>query len=153
MVKYVFDSNIFINLQRRHPIDIFPSVWDKINELMSEGIIISSQEVYEEIMIGEDDLKEWVKSRKKYFFPSSEAIQQEVRIILLSHRGLVEGGNKKNSADPFVIALAKLYECKVVTEEVPTKQENAPKIPDVCDAYQIECVNFVGFAREEKLAF
>ncbi len=81
MAKYVFDSNIFINLQRRQPIDIFPSLWNRIGELMKDGTIISSQ---------------------------------EVRAILSSHRGLVEGGSKKNSADPFVIALAKHENCRVV---------------------------------------
>ena len=46
MAKYVFDSNIFINLQRRQPIDIYPSLWSKIGDLMENGTIISSQEVY-----------------------------------------------------------------------------------------------------------
>lgn len=50
MAKYVFDSNIFINLQRRQPLDVFPSLWVKIGELMDDGTIISSQEVYDEIM-------------------------------------------------------------------------------------------------------
>ena len=91
--------------------------------------------------------------RKEYFLPSDIPIQQEVRAILSTHRGLVEGGSKKNSADPFVVALAKQEKCKVVTEEVRTRNAKSPKIPDVCDAYQIECVDFVGFAREEKFAF
>ena len=52
MAKYVFDSNIFINLQRRQPIDVYPSLWSKVGELMEDGTIISSQEVYDEIMIG-----------------------------------------------------------------------------------------------------
>ena len=107
MAKYVFDSNIFINLQRRQPLDVFPSLWVKIGELMDDGTIISSQ----------------------------------------------EGGKKKNSADPFVIALAKQQNCKVVTEEVPTHNMNSPKIPDVCAAYNIECIDFIAFAREEKFAF
>lgn len=153
MTKYVFDSNIFINLQRRQPIDIFPSLWNKIGELMSDGTIISSQEVYDEIMIGGDDLEKWAKARKEFFLPSDVPIQQEVRTILSTHRGLVEGGSKKNSADPFVVALAKQENCKVVTEEDRTRNAKSPKIPDVCDAYQIECVDFVGFAREEKFAF
>lgn len=153
MAKYVFDSNIFINLQRRQPIDIFPSLWNRIGDLMDEGTIISSQEVYDEIMIGGDDLQKWAKARRESFLPPSVPVQQEVRTILLSHRGLVEGGSKKNSADPFVVALAKQEHCKVVTEEVRTRNAKAPKIPDVCDAYQIECIDFVNFAREEKFAF
>ena len=65
MAKYVFDSNIFINLQRRQPIDIYPSLWSKIGDLMENGTIISSQEVYDEIMIGGDDLEKWAKARKE----------------------------------------------------------------------------------------
>ena len=52
-----------------------------------------------------------------------------------------------------MIALAKQEHCKVVTEEVRTRNEKAPKIPDVCDAYQVECIDFVHFAREVKFAF
>lgn len=153
MPKYVFDSNVFINLQRRQPIDIFPSLWVKIGELMDNGIIISSREVYDEIMIGGDELEKWAKERKECFLPSDVSVQQDVRTILLAHRGLVEGGKKKNSADPFVIALAKQKRCKVVTEEVPTHNMASPKIPDVCDAYKIECIDFICFAREEKFTF
>ena len=43
--------------------------------------------------------------------------------------------------------------CKVVTEEVPTHNMNSPKIPDVCAAHNIECIDFIAFAREEKFAF
>lgn len=153
MARYVFDSNIFINLQRRQPIDIFPSLWNRVGELMECGTIISSQEVYDEIMIGGDELGKWAKTHKECFLPSNVPIQQEVRTILSTHRGLVEGGTKKNSADPFVIAIAKQEHCKVVTEEAHTRNEKAPKIPDVCDAYHIEVINFVSFAREEKLMF
>ena len=34
--KYVFDSNIFIGLQQRQPRDVYPSVWNKIDELMED---------------------------------------------------------------------------------------------------------------------
>lgn len=52
---------------------------------------------------------------------------------LITNRGLVD---KKNSADPFVIALAKQEHCKVVTEEVPSRNSKSPKIPDVCNEYK-----------------
>ena len=51
MAKYVFDSNIFINLQRRQPIDVFPSLWAKIGELMDNGIdYFNSEEINEFIL-------------------------------------------------------------------------------------------------------
>lgn len=153
MKRNVFDSNIFINLERRQPIDIFPSLWGKIGELMEQGTIISSQEVYDELLIGSDDLGKWAENRKESFFQSSVPVQQKVREILATYRGLVEGGKKKNSADPFVIALADIEHCTVVTEEVRTRNLKSPKIPDVCDIFSIECVDFVTFAREQKLSF
>jgi predicted nucleic acid-binding protein len=153
MTKYVFDTNVFINLQRRQPIDIYPSVWEKIGSLMKDGVIISSQEVYDEIVVGGDVLENWAKKRRECFIPSEITVQQKVRAILREHRGLVEGGKRKNSADPFVIALAQEKNCKVVTEETRTRSKESPKIPDVCDYYHVECIDFVGFSREMKLAF
>lgn len=150
---YIFDSNIFINLHRRQPIDVYPSVWEKIDDLMKKGTIISSREVFDEIVIGDDMLVEWAKQRKEFFVQSEPNIQNRVRIILKDHRALVEGGKKKNNADPFVIALAQEYGGKIVTEEVRSNSIQAPKIPNICDIYQIECMDFVGFSREMKLAF
>lgn len=84
---------------------------------MTSGVIVSSQEVYDEIAIGGDDLEKWAKSRKEYFLPSDVTVQKDVWIILQNYRGLVECGKKKNSADPFVIALAKEKQCTLVTEK------------------------------------
>lgn len=151
--KYVFDSNVFIGLQQRQPRDIYPSVWNKIDELIDNGTIISSREVYDELSVGDDALAEWAKEKKDSFWPSEVSIQQRVRIILTEHRGLVEGGKKKNNADPFVIALAQENKCAVVTEEVRTNNPLSPKIPDVCEKYGVKYMNFIGFVRELKLVF
>ena len=151
--KYVFDSNIFINLHQRQPRDIYPSVWNKIDELMANGTIISSREVYDELTRSDDSLSEWAKSKKEYFLPSEIPIQERVRKILSEHRGLVEGGKKQNNADPFVIALAQENNCELVTEECRSNSLVAPKIPNICDAYGVTCMNFVDFVRKLKLTF
>ncbi len=95
MPKYVFDTNIFIALQRRQPIDIYPSLWAKISDLMSSGTVISSREVYDEISIGSDELKKWANTHREYFLPSVESVQIGVREILKKHRGLIEGEKRK----------------------------------------------------------
>ena len=153
MSKYVFDTNVFINLQRMQPIDLYPSVWENVSKLMEEGIVVSSHEVFEEITIGDDELVLWAKKREAYYLLSDENIQMEVREILKLHRGLVEGGKKKNSADPFVIAVAKLCGGKVVTTETLAGADQPPKIPNVCMALKIECIDFVSFQREMKFEF
>lgn len=151
--KYVFDSNIFIGLQQRQPRDIYPSVWNKLNDLIADGTIISSREVFDELTLGDDALSEWAKDRKEVFLPSDVSIQERVRTILCTDRGLVEGGKKRNNADPFVIALAMEKQCKVVTEEAPSNSVVAPKIPNICSKYGIPYTNFVGFMREMNLVF
>lgn len=151
--KYVFDSNVFMNLQQRQPVDVYPSVWEKISELMESGIIVSSQEVYEEILAGEDYLSKWAKQRRTCFLPTDEETQKIVRIVLSKHRGLVEGGKKKNNADPFVIAVAQINNCTIVSEEARTNNLNSPKIPDVCSYLGLNCINFVTFSREMKITF
>lgn len=93
------------------------------------------------------------KVGKNIFCHLKFPFRKKVRKILSEHRGLVEGGKKQNNADPFVIALAQEQHCVLVTEEVRTNSLNAPKIPNICDAYGVTCINFVSFIREMKLTF
>src|ERR1043166_503397 len=44
-------------------------------------------------------------------------IQRVVAEILAAHPRLVEAGGKRSAADPFVIAVARLHKCVVVTGE------------------------------------
>lgn len=155
MDKYIFDSNIFVGLQRQQPLDLYPSVWNKIDELMQVGTVVSSAEVLDEISVGGDELNDWAKKREEFFLPADVEVQNGVRDILSKYRGLVEGGKKCkcNSADPFVIALAKKLNYTVVTNETKNGNLGSPKIPDVCDKYNIKCINFVDFSRKMKFVF
>lgn len=149
--KYVFDSNVFINMQRHHPIDIFKSLWTRIEDLIDNGVVISSDEVYDELGIGNDSLIEWAKSRKSAFFPSDIKVQHFVKEMLQKYPALITGSKKANGADPFVIALAKLNCCTLVSDETWAGNGNPVKIPNVCDAYGIRFIKFVDFLREEKI--
>lgn len=156
MAKYLFDTNIFISLKDRYPRDIYPTLWTKIEELIDNGTIISSMEVYDELMFYKDEIAKWAENRVKCFLPSDVEVQQYVINILEKYPQLVVGGKKKNSADPFVIALAMQQKCKVVTEEkINTNNNNntTPKIPNVCCQYGVDCINLVDFQREEKFSF
>ena len=148
--KYVFDTNIFINLKNIYPSDIFVGLWHHIESLFENGTIISSDEVAEEIKKGNDELEEWVKARKSSFYPSNEPIQIIVREILGQFSSLVTSPKKPNSADPFLIALAKHMSCTVVTEE-KYGNDHSPKIPYICSFYNVNCIKFFDFLRENNI--
>jgi len=149
--KYVFDSNIFINLKNLYPSDIFIGLWEQIETLLGSGIIISSDEVIEEIKKGNDDLEEWTKKWDDSFYQSSEPIQKIVREILQNFGALVTRPKKANAADPFIIALAKHMSCTIVTGEKRSGDDLFPKIPNICEHYNIRCINFVDFLRETNI--
>ena len=50
---------------RDYPPDVFPSLWEKIDELIANGTICSTEEVYIELKKKDDSLIEWMKTRKQ----------------------------------------------------------------------------------------
>ena len=69
-VKYVLDANVFINMQRHHPLDVFGSLWAKMADAIDSGSVISCSEVFDELSKGDDDLIKWAKLRKAAFLTS-----------------------------------------------------------------------------------
>ena len=148
--KYVLDTNIFINMQRRYPPDVivFSSLWVKIEEAIDSGIIISCDEVLDELRIGSDDLLKWAKQRRGAFLTSGKDIQLIVRDILRTYPELLTGTKKANNADPFVIALAIYKGCTLVSDEAWAGKGNPVAIPNVCKAYDVRLIKFIDFLRE-----
>ena len=64
---YVIDSSSLIELNRRYPIDVFPTLWKNMEKLIEKGHLISHKEVLKEISIMDDSLKKWAKQQKKFF--------------------------------------------------------------------------------------
>jgi len=87
------------------------------------------------------------------FVATDDAIQYAVQEILRIHRGLVDPARPRLAADPFVIALARIRGCTVVTQETPTANPMRPKIPDVCKVLGIDCMNVLQFIRQQAWVF
>jgi hypothetical protein len=62
-------------------------------------------------------------------------------------------GKGRNGADPFVVALARLNGCTVVTEETMANNLTSPHIPDVCQALGVPWMNLVGFIQAQRWTF
>ncbi|MDR2733509.1 MAG: DUF4411 family protein [Spirochaetota bacterium] len=149
--KYVLDTNVFINLHRVYPVDVFGTLWAKIEKVIDDGAAISSDEVLGELSIDGDALFKWANKRKHIFIRSDDNIQLKVREILKNYPDILTGTRKANGADPFVIALAILKSCTVVSDETFSGASHPKKIPDVCNAYGVPVMKFIAFLRELKI--
>ena len=77
------------------------------------------------------------------------SIQAQVRAILAQHQRLLDTRKNKSGGDPFVIALAQVRRCTVVTAELATNSLTRPKIPDVCGALNVPGISLVDLFRQE----
>lgn len=157
--SYCIDTNALIDLWRRYyPPDIFPSLWEKLEKLISIGCLIAPREVFRELESQEDELLEWAKKRKGMFKVLDHHQVSLAKDILKNFPKLVDVNKTIPEADPFVIALVKSKGGTVITSEQPANlyanPGARPKIPDVCEHYKVKCIHrFPEFFREQKWAF
>ncbi len=158
---YIIDSCSLMELNRHNPLDVFPSVWEKIEDLINKDLLVAPKEVLNEINEGDDKLANWAKKQNKLFKDPTNKQIDIVREILNKFPSLVKE-NRKYDADPWVIALAvelatstqkTLISIKriVVTEE--KLRGNKVKIPFVCQKCEIESIDIIDMFRKESWKF
>ena len=139
-----------------YPMDNFPSLWDKIENLIKSNRLIMSQPVFDEAM-GNEELEKWCTQKGLQSFLEvkvDEPVQNHVRAILKDYPGMINAPKNKSGADPWVVALALQYPgVVVVTEEKSTSDRIHPRIPDVCKFSNIEWVNIAGLVKKENWRF
>ena len=152
---YSVDTSALIDgLERYYPVDAFPGLWDKVDDLIREGRFVLSDEVWEEATAKDAAVKEWCYGRRdKLVIPTDAAVAKEVQRVLTSHERLVMNLKNRNRADPFVIAVASLRGATVVTGEGSDGTEKRPKIPYVCQQLGIDCIRFLDLIKLEGWKF
>lgn len=156
MNQYVFDSGPLIDLFRHYYPDRFPSLWEKFDGLTRQNYITSVREVSNEIGARDDNLSEWSKDNKILFpTPDIEELVIVAEIFKTPHfQAMIRKQERlqgKPVADPFVVAKAKYLNAYVVTTERYT--DNAAKLPNVCKAFSVKCINLEEFMELEGWAF
>lgn len=146
---YSIDSSALIHAWRRaYRPKNFPSFWQHMDDLIDEGRLKASIEVYNELKKKDDDVYQWCKERKdKLVVEIDEATQDAVVELMANYPRLVDTAKGRSGGDPFVIALAQAasVQMTVVTEENPGKT----KIPDVCADEGIEVMKIVDLIEQE----
>jgi hypothetical protein len=98
-----------------------------------------------------DELHAWLNARKEMFRELEAAIQIEAANVLARFPRLVGERRLRTSADPFVIALARVAQMQIITEEKPQGTLQRPNIPDVCTALGMRpCMGLLELIRAER---
>ncbi|MGO9605152.1 MAG: DUF4411 family protein [Candidatus Binataceae bacterium] len=148
-MKYSIDTSAILDgWTRFYPPRTFPSLWKKVEGLITAGELRATDEVLRELERKDDEVYAWAKGTA-LFLPVDGPIQGAVAAILAAHQRLVDTRRNRSSADPFVIALAQINSLVVVTGEHPTNNLQKPNIPDVCLALGIRCINLLGLFQAE----
>ena len=148
--KYIIDaSSIFSqkpNEPHRRIVD--RSKWERIDNLIIEKVIVTCSEIRDEIK--DKELSTWLKQQQCVILDIDDDIQENVIHIVTTHPKLIEFEKIKSSGDAFLIATAIKYELTVITEE---NKDRHNKIPKVCEALSVPCINITELCTNEGWQF
>lgn len=158
---YIIDTSSLVELNKHNPMDVYESVWERIEQLIKNGRLLAPKEVFHEISRIDDQLNEWSKTHDRLFVEPTKKQITLVKDILQKYPSLIDI-DRQYDADPWVIALTvelttspqkTLMTIKriVVTEE--KIRGNRVRIPFVCNDYRIESLDIIGMFREEGWKF
>ncbi|OHC62088.1 MAG: hypothetical protein A2045_07085 [Rhodocyclales bacterium GWA2_65_20] len=156
-MSYVFDTSAFIVLKNFYP-TTFATLWNRIDTLAGNGIIVSVREVFNELhnYNDVDFIQDWAKQHKAIFIkPGNDellVVQQILAIphfqALVSNKAILKG---TPVADPFVVAAGKVKGATVVTQE--GLKPNAAKVPNVCAHFNVPCIDLETFMTQQGWTF
>lgn len=153
MRKLIIDTNIFSAAFRNMDFDVFPDIWEPWEDLIKNNIIVSVDEVFNELSQQFTDKSEyftWMKRHKKIFqnMTNDEClIVADIFSNIKFQEGIKERSLRSGSpeADAFIVAKAKALSGIVVTDE--KGKPNSEKIPNICDKYGVPYMDKNNFFR------
>jgi len=152
---YCIDASSIINLFHPrglpyppYPSDIFEGLWQKLEEVIRNGQLISHITVFKEISKRDDEAKKWCQKHKVIFKDIDDCQVEQIEEIKTKYSKSYWKAeiNRKGQewADPWVIALAICEEAIIVSDE-----RNSPdKIPYIANHFGINTLNLMGFFKD-----
>ena len=154
--RYCLDTSVFIEgWHRVWPPDLIPEFWDRLANLIDNGIaVIPRPVITEDLEKKDDEILRWVRRRNPdSIIDELPEVQKCVSKILGEFRTFVHPRKGRNASDPWVIAVAYTYDLVVVTQEVRPGSETKPSIPFVCRHYSVPYTDIHGLCRQEGWRF
>jgi len=158
-VAYLLDSDVFIRAKNDpYGFDFCPGFWNWLEESNTSGAVHSIQAVYNELILGGDELSNWAKSHKEFFLPTT---QSELSSIAAVNRWATNSPDYEPAAksefaaaaDSFLIGHAVAGSHTVVTHEVISDGRRRIKIPNAAIANGVTHLNPFQMLRTEGARF
>lgn len=149
---YVIDANVCINLPLRYPTDLFPSLWEFLEQLLVSERAILPEEILLETGKSSSTFRVWFDSLGvsttyllEYQNPDC-ALQRVLRVCQVQ---------QMKGQDPVLVANAVELQDEglipIVVSEEKTSRDCLPlKVPDMCARFKIQCLKFFDFLRLEQ---
>lgn len=150
--KYVLDTNILIDLSRRiHPPRLRTEANEIAETLIARGSIISHTEVLAELKKSPkpgDVTLTWANQHNNLFADFSVEQEKNLVQILSTHPDVLDPKKFGPDADALLIALAMEINAVVVSGDGSTGRSSKTQVKDVCDAYNVRCIDVDTFLTE-----
>ena len=156
--RYCLDTNVIVSFLRGtddefYGSDIFAPQWTFIEGLIDRGAVISPREVEHELLNWKktiEQMPKWVKQHRRLFVDADDSAQLKAAKLIVNQFPAY-ASNINYVGDLSVMSLAKYLGLSVVTLEKRADPHSAkrPKIPNVCEHFDIECLSVAGLLRRE----
>jgi hypothetical protein len=154
-VSYSVDTSALISSWNEyHPPDTHPTFWTNLEVLIKNEELRAPEEVLVELEKKDDAVYAWAYERRELLFvPLYAEVQLALKAIMREFPRIIAVHKNRSGADPWVIALAKVENRDVVTNERESNNLNKPHIPDVCREMGIRCITMHELIREQGWRF
>ena len=139
-MAYILDTNILIRSKNEMPIELWPSFWSKLCQMMADGYVLSNISVRDEINRGKDELTLWIANNapKGFFVENGNSTFTPLAVAELAQ-----------VADDYLVATAAAKGFVLVTNETSDPLcRRRVKIPDACNALGVRYCDLNQVLRE-----
>jgi hypothetical protein len=162
--QYTIDTCSLIDIFGKEKLvsrEYMPGLWERIQVLIADGIIISHAEVLREIKkegSKGEELYEWAHANETVFRDYEWTAEGTViRSMSPKYAAFVNAKTNDIHADPWLVAQAKCRRVTIITEEKLSGSADPKKhkLPNVCadSQFAVGCVDLLGLIREQQWKF
>ncbi len=158
---YCLDTNVIIDLHVYFSKKVHKTMWKKIVEMVEAEKLVTIWQVILELKRKGDNAYSWANDNLTFYFEDEKdaVLTGELLERFPKNQSM---STSKSSADLLLVSMCSNRNWVLVTQEKPQierlskkniPENNIHKIPNICNRYEIKCINWTNFTEEQKWVF